>query len=180
MKKILLVIVATFLLVGCMNNKASDAVKNYLDQYRNLSDNVIADLDELTGEQNLSEEQKGTYTNIMKKQYQDLQYEIVEEEYNGDTATVTAKITVYDLYKVQQNSDDYMNNNMEEFYDDNDEYDNSKYLDYKLKQMQDNKEKVSYTITFNVVKEDNKWVVTQPSEEDLEKIHGIYNYELES
>ena len=180
MKKILLVIVATFLLVGCMDSKASDAVENYLNQYRNLSDNVITDLDEITADQNLSENQKGTYTDIMKKQYQDLQYEIVEEEYDGDKAIVTAKITVYDLYKVQQDADNYMNNNMEEFYDDNDVYDNDKYLEYKLKQMKDNTETVSYTITFNVVKEDNKWVVVQPDEETLEKIHGIYNYELEN
>lgn len=179
MKKILLIIITAFLLIGCMDNKASDAVKNYLNQYRNLNDNVIADLGELTDSQNLSDKQKETYTKIMKKQYQDLQYEIVEEEYDGDRATVTAKITVYDLYKVQEDADTYMNTNMEEFYDDNDVYDNSLFLDYKLGKMQDNTETVSYTITFDVIKEDNNWIVVQPSEEDLEKIHGIYNYELE-
>lgn len=179
MKKILLIIITAFLLMGCMDNKASDAVKNYLNQYRNLNDNVIADLGELTDSQNLSDKQKETYTKIMKKQYQDLQYEIVEEEYDGDRAIVTAKITVYDLYKVQEDADTYMNTNMEEFYDDNDVYDNSLFLDYKLGKMQDNTETVSYTITFDVIKEDNNWIVVQPSEEDLEKIHGIYNYELE-
>lgn len=179
MKKILLVIITTFLLMGCMGNKASDAVENYLNQYRNLNDNVIADLGELTDAQNLSDTQKDTYTKIMKKQYQDLNYEIVEEEYDGDRATVTAKITVYDLYKVQEDADTYMNDNMEEFYDDNDVYDNSLFLDYKLGKMQDNTETVSYTITFDVIKEDNNWIVVQPSEDTLEKIHGIYNYELE-
>lgn len=179
MKKILMVIIAMFLLVGCMDNKASDAVENYLNQYRNLNDSVIADLNELTDEQLLSDEQKDTYKKIMKKQYQDLTYEIVDEEYNGDKATVTAEITVYDLYKVQQDADTYMNSNMKEFYDDNDVYDNSLFLDYKLGKMQDNTETVSYTLTFDVVKEDNEWIVVQPSEETLEKIHGIYNYELE-
>lgn len=180
MKKILLMVVAAFFLIGCMDSKASDAVENYLNQYRNLSDSVITDLDELTMDQNLSEDQRGTYTDIMKKQYQDLQYEIVEEEYNGDKATVTAKITVYDLYKVQEDADTYMNDNMEEFYDENEVYDNDKYLEYKLKQMKDNTKTISYTITFNVIKKDNKWIVEQPDEETLEKIHGIYNYELES
>lgn len=179
MKKILIAIVTCFLLVGCMDNKASDAVKNYLNQYRNLSDNVIADLGHLTDTQNLNEKQKEDYKKIMKKQYQDLQYEIVEEEYDGDKATVTAKITVYDLYKVQEDADNYMNDNMEEFYDDNDVYDNSLFLNYKLGKMQDNTETVSYTITFEVIKEDNNWVVVQPSAESLEKIHGIYNYEIE-
>ena len=32
MKKILLIIITAFLLIGCMDNKASDAVKNYLNQ----------------------------------------------------------------------------------------------------------------------------------------------------
>ncbi len=178
MKKILLTIICAFLLIGCMGNKASDAVESYLNQYRNLNDNVIGDLKDLTDSQNLNDEQKENYTKIMKKQYQDLQYEIVEEEYNGDKATVTAKITVYDLYKVQRDADSYMNSNMEEFYDDNDVYDNSLFLDYKLGKMKDNTETVSYTITFNVIKEDNNWIVVQPSEETLEKIHGIYNYEL--
>lgn len=178
MKKILLTIICAFLLIGCMGNKASDAVESYLNQYRNLNDNVIGDLKNLTDSQNLNNEQKENYTKIMKKQYQDLQYEIVEEEYNGDKATVTAKITVYDLYKVQRDADSYMNSNMEEFYDDNDVYDNSLFLDYKLGKMKDNTETVSYTITFNVIKEDNNWIVVQPSEETLEKIHGIYNYEL--
>ena len=180
MKKILLMVVAAFFLIGCMDSKASDAVENYLNQYRNLSDSVITDLDELTMDQNLSEDQRGTYTDIMKKQYQDLQYEIVEEEYNGDKAKVTAKITVYDLYKVQEDADNYMNDNMKEFYDENDVYDNDKYLEYKLKQMKDNTKTVSYTVTFNLLKKDNKWIVEQPDEETLEKIHGIYNYELEN
>lgn len=178
MKKILIFIIASFLLVGCMDNKASNSVENYLNQYRNLNDNVVADLNDLTDEQLLSDEQKETYKKIMRKQYQDLTYKITDEEYNGDTAKVTAEITVYDLHKVQEDADTYMNSHMEEFYDDNDVYDNSLFLDYKLGKMQDNTETVSYTLTFDVVKEDNKWVVVQPDEVMLEKIHGIYNYEL--
>ena len=46
--------------------------------------------------------------------------------------------------------------------------------------MKDNTKTVSYTVTFNVLKKDNKWIVEQPNEEILEKIHGIYNYELEN
>ncbi len=177
MKKIVLVFASLFLLVGCMGNKASDAVKNYLNQYRNLSNNVATSLDDLTEKQNLSNTQKELYQKIMRKQYQDLKYEIVNEEYDGDNAKVTAKITVYDLYKVQKAAEDYMKSHMEEFYDNNKTFDNSKYIDYKLDKMKDTNEEVSYTIIFNVKKEDGKWTVDQPTEQDLEKIHGIYNYE---
>lgn len=178
MKKVLLIIMSVFLM-GCMNNKATDAVKNYLDQYRNLGDNVVADLDELTDKQTLSDDQKKDYKDLMKKQYKDLKYEIVEETYDGDNAKVTAKITVYDLYKVQEDADVYMRGHMEEFYDENKVYDNTKYLDYKLKKMKENTETVSYTIVFDVKKIDKKWTVVQPTEDDIEKIHGIYNYELD-
>ena len=102
MKKIVLVFASLFLLVGCMGNKASDAVKNYLNQYRNLSNNVATSLDDLTEKQNLSNTQKELYQKIMRKQYQDLKYEIVNEEYDGDNAKVTAKINVYDLYKFKK------------------------------------------------------------------------------
>lgn len=178
MKKVLLIILSIFLM-GCMNNKASDAVRNYLDQYRNLSDNVVTDLNELTEKQTLSEDQKVDYKELMEKQYKDLKYEIIEETYEGDTAKVSAKITVYDLYKVQEDADFYMSGHMEEFNDENSVYDNTKYLDYKLTKMKENTETASYTIVFDVKKVNSKWVVVQPTENDIEKIHGIYNYELD-
>lgn len=178
MKKLLLMFVSLFVLVGCMDNLAADSVKNYLNQYRNLSDNVVADLGSLTDEQELTEEQKLSYLDVMKKQYKDLHYEIVEEKYDGNKAKVTAKITVYDLYKVQENAKKYMNNHKEEFYNEDNLYDNELYLNYKLKEMKNNTETITYTVTFDLEKKDKEWIVLQPSEEVLEKIHGIYNYEL--
>ena len=41
--------------------------------------------------------------------------------------------------------------------------------------MQKNTDTISYTINFNVEKnEDDVWQVTEISQSDLEKIHGIY------
>jgi len=56
----------------------------------------------------------------------------------------------------------------------------TKNIDYKLEQMKNTTDTVEYTIDFNVVKEDDDWVVVQPDTDDLEKIHGIYNYDIES
>lgn len=177
-KKILAIVIGSLMLFGCMKNNASDAVKDYLDQYRNLSSSVLDELDALTLGELLSEDQKEVYKDIMKKQYQNLKYEIVDESYDGDEANISVKITVYDLYKVQKDANAYMNNNMTRFYDENNVYDNTKYLDYKLEQMKNYTETVDYTINFNVLKDDNgKWTLVQPSEADLEKIHGIYNYD---
>jgi len=52
-------------------------------------------------------------------------------------------------------------------------------MDYKLDKMKDTTTKVDYTIIFTVTKEDDKYKVEQLSDADLEKIHGIYDYEMD-
>lgn len=182
MKKIFLVMATCLLLVGCSltEQKAKGAVEDYLNQYRNLGDTVLIDLNTLVDSENLSDSQKEVYKDILEKQYKDLTYKIEDEEYDGDTAKIRAKITVYDLYKAQNDAAKYLSDNTTEFNDENGKYDNDKYLDYKLEQMKKATDTVDYTIEFNVVKKDDKWLVEQPSADDLEKIHGIYNYSIES
>lgn len=179
--KVMLVMVFALTLVGCscMQMTARNRVEEFLDQYRNLSANVLGDLDEVVdSETDLNEEQKEKYRDILKKQYSDLNYEIVSEEYDGDTAVVESKITVYDLYKPQKDATEYLNEHSDEFNDEEGNYDSSKFMDYKLEQMQDNNDTVEYTITFNLEKnDDGNWQILELSQEDLEKIHGIYNYD---
>lgn len=177
MKKIIIAILSCILLVGCGDMKVKNAVSDYLNQYKNLSDEVLADLDRVINEEDFNEAEKEKYRDIMKKQYQDMQYEIVDEKYNGDAAVITAKITVYDFYKVEKEANLYMKDNIEEFFDTRDIYSNEKYIDYKLDRMNETIERITYTIDFNVKKKDSKWIVEQPTTMDLEKIHGIYNYE---
>lgn len=182
MKKIFAILGISLLLVGCslVEEKASDAVKDYLNQYRNLGDTVMTDLATLVDAEELNDDQKEVYKGVLEKQYQDMTYEIVEEEYDGDTAEVEVIVTVYDLYKAQSDASTYLSNNLDEFNDEQGVYDNEKYLDYKLEQMKKTTDTVEYTINFRVVKEDDKWTVEQPSTDDLEKIHGIYKYDIES
>ena len=177
MKKVLLIILM-MLLVGCSCNKstAKSAVEDFLDQYRNLSASVVGDMDDVVdAEENLNDEQKDKYRDILRKQYTDLTYEIISEDYDDSTAIVETKITVYNLGKAQNEASEYLNEHSEEFYDENNEYDLSKFLNYKLDLMQMNTDTVSYTINFNVEKnEDGVWQVVELSQSDLEKIHGIY------
>ena len=186
MKKLVYLIVVACMCIlltgcGCMKKTARGAVEDFLDQYKNLSSSVIEDLDEVVdSEPDLTEEQKEKYRDILKKQYSDLNYEIINETYDGDKAVVEAKIVVYDLYKVQEDATVYLSENTDEFNDENGNYDNSKFLDYKLDQMQKNTDTVEYTIEFNLTKDDNDtWQINELSEDDLEKIHGIYNYDNE-
>ena len=53
-------------------------------------------------------------------------------------------------------------------------------MDYRLEQMQDITDTVEYTISFNLTKDDSgNWQINELSQDDLEKIHGIYNYDSE-
>lgn len=175
-KKILTIIVTMLLLAGCGGNTVKGAVDSYLKKYRNLDSEVLVDLESIIKNENLSSNQEEKYRDILKKQYKDLSYEIVKEEYNEDVSYVTVKISVYDLYKAQSDASKYLANNPEKFYNENNEYDNNLYLDYKLDEMKNMTDRVEYNVTFSVIKEDDKYKVVQPSEEVLEKIHGIYNY----
>ena len=161
---------------SCNNDKASDAVEKYLNEYKGLSDNVLKDVDKLIEKEELEDKHKDTYKEVMKKQYRDLNYTIENEAYDGDEAKVTVKITVYDLYKVEKDAREHLDKNQDDFLTDG-IYDAKKYLEYKLDKMKDVNETISYNIVFKVIKTDGKWQVEQPNEETLEKIHGIYNYE---
>jgi len=178
MKKIIIFLTCIFLVVGCAcsNDKATDAVKDYLNDYKGLSANVLKDIDKLIEKENVNDKNKDAYRDTLKRQYRDLMYTIENEDYDGDTAKVTVKVTVYDLYKAQKNSNDYLNAHQDEFLTDG-VYDATKYIEYKLKQMNEMNDTISYNVVFKVKKNNNKWEVEQPDDETLEKIHGVYNYE---
>lgn len=176
-KKIFVITIALFLTVGCACsvNKAKDAVKDYLNNYKNLDENITTQLDDLVAKEDLTDSQKETYKDVLKRQYKDMKYEITDEVYDGDTATVTTKITVYDYYKVQKEVAEYLKDNREKFYKDG-SYDEDSYIDYKLDTMKKYDKTVTYSIDFKVKKENGKWKVTDLSDTDIQKIHGIYDY----
>ena len=179
MKKVLFLFLSIFLICGCGGNTAKGAVENYLNKYRNLDSEVLVDMERVIDTEILNDEQKDKYREVLKKQYKDLSYEIIEEEYDNEISYITVKVSVYDLYNAQNDASIYLANNQEEFYNESGEYDISLYMDYKLDKMKDITTKVDYTIIFTVTKEDDKYKVEQLSDADLEKIHGIYNYEMD-
>ncbi len=176
---IIMVFAMCLVLSGCgVKKTAKGAVEDFLNQYKNLSSNVISDLENVVDQENLTDKQKEVYRDILKKQYKDLKYEIENETYDGDNATVDVKITVYDLYKVQKDANDYLTDNGDEFKDETDTFSNELFMDYKLEKMKMTNDTIEYTINFKVTKDDNgNYKVIDVTNEDLEKIHGIYNYD---
>lgn len=179
MKKILSFLLIVFALVGCnMMNTPTKKVEEFLMSYQTLSDDVVSDLELSSEMENLSSTNKITYMDVMQRNYKNLKYEITNENVNGDEAVVTAKITVYDLYKAMKESNDYLTDNSTEF-EVNGVYDQNKYREYELNQMLKTNYTVDYTINFNLSKVDDEWVLNEPDNVVKEKIHGVYNYELE-
>ena len=84
---------------------------------------------------------------------------------------------VYDLYKAQKDATTYLAENPNEFKDEDGKYDAEKFITYKLDKMKETNEKTSYTIDFYVVNTSDGWTVSSLSNSDIEKLHGIYDYE---
>ena len=178
-KKIFLVIIALFLVVGCGNmmNTPTKKVEEFLSKYQTQDKSVLAQLDDVIEDAGtLDDDQKESYRTLMKRQYQNFSYKIKDETEDGNTATVAVEIEVFDYGKAISESEVYLANNRNEFVTDVDEniVDAKKFLDYKIKQMTDTKDKVTYTINFTLTKVDDEWQLDDISDVDRQKIHGLY------
>lgn len=177
MKKIIIILLIVLTLFGCsLSDTPASKVESYLDNYISLNDKVLSDLDEKVNEERLSQSNKNIYKQVLKRQYQNLKYEIKDESIDGNNANVTVKITVYDLYKSILESEYYLNNNENEFYGLDNVFNNDLYDKYRLDEMLKMNDTIEYEIVVDLIKEDNTWVIKEPKREILEKIHGLYEY----
>lgn len=179
LRKVLLVIIALVIITGCGNmmNTPTKKVEEFLSKYQTQDKEVLDQLDTVIADAgNLTDTQKEEYRKLMKKQYQNLSYKIKSETEDGNNATVVAEIEVYDYGKAISQAENYLTTNRIEFVTDveNDIVDTVKFLEYKIKQMTDTKDKVTYTINFTLTKVDGKWKLNDISNIDRQKIHGLY------
>ena len=182
MKKILMVLVLTVVLVcGCENNlmnTPTKRVETMLNNYVTLDEEVLKDLDEtMLSETVMTTEQKNKYREILKKQYQNLSYEIKDETVDGDNATVEVEIEVYDYKKIIDEAEVYLKENPQEFeQEEGESVDISKFNDYKLEELEKAKDKVTYTLNLTLKKVDGKWKLDDLTDTEISKIHGLYAY----
>lgn len=181
MKKILACFALLILLTGCdmgekLDNTPTKKVEGFLNKYQTLDEDVLDSLDFVVAEENsFNTEQRDKYRDIIKTNYQKMSYKIKEEEIDGDTAIVTAQIEVIDYSKVLSEAESYRMENESEFMTD-DEYDESKFIDYSLDRLKEAKEKVKYTIDLTLTKVDDTWILDDLTKENEAKLNGVYNY----
>ena len=179
MKKIIAIFSCLLLFAGCemIMSTPTKEVENFLGKYQKQDSEVIKQLDSVIDKDTtMNNEQKKNYKEVMKKQYQNLTYKIKDETIDGDNATVEVEIEVFDFYKTSKDADTELVNNNSQFLGDDGLVDNSKFMDYKIKQLKETKEKVTYTLNLTLTKKDKEWIINDISDSDREKIHGIYNY----
>lgn len=177
-KRVVFIIAILFLLVGCGNefDTPTKEVEVFLNKYQKNDSEVVSQFDtSLLDEDNLTAEQKEKYKEIMLGQYKDLTYEIKEEKIDGNKASVEVEIEVYDYTTSLNNSYMYLEENQDQFYID-DVLDVISFVNYKLDQLFNYKDRTTYTIVFKLERENSnsEWNIQELSESDLKKIHGIY------
>lgn len=168
MKKILSLFIFLLLLVGCsLANSPTSKVEDLLTKYQTLDKDIKTGIDEVINEETLTSEQKERYRNLIEKQYKNLAYQIKDERIDGNTATITTEIEVLDYKKA-------INEAVSKYQDRND-YTVEEYNNSKLDSLEKTKEKVKYTIDFEVVKDKNgNWKLSSLSNETIKKIQGMY------
>lgn len=175
MKKIYIFIMITLLLFGCsftdMDNTPIKKVEKYMNNYQILTTDVLDRIDSIaTSEVNYTEEQIDEYKSILKKHFTDMMYEVKDETINGDIATVEVEIEVTDYTKTLNDVGIYKQQNLDEFTDE------SEFIDYKLEELKNTKDKVKYTLYLSLVKQNDEWTVDNLTNEDETKLLGIYKY----
>ena len=180
MKKVIILLITSILLCACsITDSPTLTVKDYLDNFNTLNENVIEDMESTIIKENLSSDNTSIYREVLKRQYQDLRYEIVDETINEDKGEVKVHITVYDLYNSKLESENYMNDNQSEFMNEENIFDEERYMKYRLDEMLKTKNTITHDVVFKLTKINDKWKIDDIDRETLEKIHGLYDYNLD-
>lgn len=148
------------ILVGCeLNNTPTSKVEEQLSKYQMLDDDVTVVYTDLTTDVDIDNEYKERYEDLIKKQYRNLSYEVKEETLDGEMATVTVEVEVMDYQKVVEQYDNLMGD---------------EYHVQVLTALEEAKDKITYTIEFVVMKdEEGNWNLQSLDEVDKRKILGI-------
>lgn len=170
MKKIIILgsslLVTLLFLVGCsLANTPSSKVEDLMSKYQRLDADISNGIDDILASETFTLEQKERYRKLISDQYKNLTYEIKDEKIDGDLAVVTIQIEVLDYRKAISELNTDLNNN----------YDVLEYNNKKLDKLEKVKDKVSYTLSINVLKDNNgNWNIADLTDVDIKKIQGMY------
>lgn len=173
---VIALIVGLILFIGGRIESSSPVgmTEDYLKKYNKLDDSIVMNItydfsDKVTANQ------ENYYKVIIKRQYERLKYDIVDSYVGEDDATVNVLVTVIDLKSAYEQANSYVESHREKYFDEENNFDLTKAVDYKLAQLESASLVVDYAISFRFYKNElGKWVMQNPSDTDLLKISGIF------
>lgn len=168
MKKIISIFIFLLLLVGCsLSNTPTAQVEDLLSKYQMLDNDIKSGINDVVKAENLTSSQQERYRKIIEKQYKNLMYEVKDEEIDGNEAEITVEIEVMDYKKIV--------NEINSSYQGGSNFTVEEYNNAKLDALEKAKDKVTYTIEFEVTKDkDGNWKLTSLDNETIKKIQGMY------
>lgn len=168
MKKIISIFIFLILLVGCsLSNSPTSLVEELLSKYQRFDSDIESGISNVLDDENLTSTQKERYKKLLENQYRNLSYEIKDERIDGDEATISTEIKVINYKKAINDTYNH--------YQGKNDYTLEEYNDTKLDNLENEKEKVTYTIDFDVKKDkDGNWKISSLSNETIKKIQGMY------
>ena len=149
----------SFCVIACdqVSNTPTKRVEEFLSKYQMFDTDVEEDLNNTINSEDLTDEEKKRYKELISNQYKNLTYEIKNETIDGDNATVEVEIEVIDFATAISNAEEYLSEHEDEFVLENGEYDKTAYNSYKLNEMEKAKEKIKYTLQLTLTKVDEEW-----------------------
>lgn len=168
MKKIISVFIFLLLLVGCsLSNNPTSQVEELLNKYQRIDNEIKEGIEEVISNETLTPDQKERYRDLLEKQYKNLSYQVKNERIDGDDAIITVEIETINYKKAINETTNY--------YDKKEDYTIEEYNNTKLDKLEQETEKVTYTIDFEVSKDENgNWKLNSLSNETIKKIQGMY------
>lgn len=170
---IILTLIAILFVSKSQSTSPEGLTKKYMENYKKLDKSVTSRITYDFSDKIVASEES-TYRSIMKRQYEKMNY-FISDSYVGETdAIITVEFTVYDLKSAMDRANSYVDSHNELFNVDG-KVDTRKVVEYKLKQLDECRDTVDYSIKFNFYKNDlNKWVMTDLSDSDLQKLDGTF------
>ena len=100
MKKISILFIFLFLLIGCsLSNTPTSQVEDLLTKYQTLDSDIETGINNILDSENLTISQRERYRKLIESQYKNIAYEIKDETIDGDNATVTVEVELLDYKK---------------------------------------------------------------------------------
>lgn len=178
MKKILIVLFVVFFFTGCSlledNSKPEEAVDMFFEKYRTLDDDIITQLKDVIDGEDLEDSSKEKYQELMEKQYDQFAYVIKDIKQDDTSAVATIELTVLNYRSAVLEAEQELKNNPENFNDEQGNFSEKKYMEYKIDKMDKVTDTTTHTIELTMIKENGMWKIDQMTSDDISKLHGLY------